>query len=140
MLDIFLRLSSAQAILDTGASESYVDTLAKGDAISPGARIKVAIATAYVDTGGGTIYATLQTDDNTSFTSPTNLVTGPTRTIAAGAAEAGGAVGVVMLDHVIPPEVERYLRVYYTFSAAMDAGAMDAHIQLDTAKTMDKQL
>lgn len=140
IMDDYLKLSSTQAILNTGASTSHIDTLAAGDAISPGAKIRVKIATAYVDTDGGTIYATLQTDDENTFTNATTLITGPTITIAAGAAAAGGAVGVTLLDHVIPPKCLRYLRVYYTFSAAMDAGAMDAHIVLDTAKTMDKQL
>jgi len=140
ILDDYLKLSSTQAILDTGASTSYIDTKAAGDAISPGAKIRVKIATAYVDAGGGTIYATLQTDDEITFTDATTLITGPTITIAAGAATAAGAVGVTLLDHVIPPGAKRYLRVYYTFSAAMDSGAMDAYIVLDVPKTMDKQL
>lgn len=140
IMDKYLALSEAQAILDSGASTSHVDTLAAGDAISPGAKIRVKIATAYVDAGGGTIYASLQTCAESTFAAPTTLITGPTITIAAGAATAAGAVGVTLLDHVIPPKVLRYLRVYYTFSAAMDSGAMDAHILLDVPKTMDKQL
>ena len=140
ILDDYLKLSAAQAILNTGASTSHIDTLAKGDAITPGAKIRVKIATAYVDAGGGTIYATLQTCAESTFADPTTLITGPTITIAAGAATAAGAVGVKLLDHVIPVGVLRYLRVYYTFSAAMDSGAMDAHIVLDTPKTMDKEL
>lgn len=141
ILDNYLVLSDAQAILNTGASTSFIDTLAAGDAISPGARIRVKIATAYVDAGGGTIIAKLETDSDSGFaTALVTLATGPTITIAAGAATAAGAVGVTLLDVVIPPLCKRYLRVYYTFSAAMDSGAMDAHIVLDTNKTMDKQL
>ena len=139
--DKYLQLSETQALLDTGASTNYIDTLAAGDAISPGARIKVRIATAYVDAGGGTIIMKLETDTDSGFaTNLKTLVVGPTITIAAGAAAAGGAVGVVLLDAVIPPMASRYLRVYGTFSAAMDAGAIDAEIVLDTAKTVDKQL
>lgn len=141
IIDKDLVMGDGQAILDTGASTSYIDTLAAGDAISPGARIKVQIGTAYVDAGGGTIIAKLETDSDSGFaTDLKTLVTGPTITIAAGAAAAGGAVGVVLLDVVIPPMALRYLRVYFTFSAAMDSGAMDSRIVLDTAKTMDKQL
>jgi len=141
IIDAFLVLSDNQLILDTGASTSYVDTLAAGDAISPGARIKVSISTAYVDAGGGTIRAKLETDSDSGFaTDLKTLVEGPTITIAAGAATAAGAVGVVLLDAVIPPQALRYLRVYYTFSAAMDSGGMDARIVLDTAKTTDRQL
>lgn len=144
ILDKYLKFNAeaGQEILNTGASTSHIDTLAAGDAISPGARIKVRIAAAYIDAGGGTIYAALQTDTVDTFNSGNlkNLIIGPTITIAAGAATAAGAVGVVLLDAVIPPKVLRYLRVYYTFSAAMDEGKMDASIVLDTAKTVDKQL
>ena len=45
IIDAFLVMSDNQLILNTGASTSYVDTLAAGDAISPGARIKVSIST-----------------------------------------------------------------------------------------------
>jgi len=141
IIDKDLEMDNGYAILDTGASENYIDLLAAGDAIAPGARIKVQIGTAYVDAGGGTIIAKLETDTDSGFgTALKTLVTGPTITIAAGAAASGGAVGVVLLDVVIPPMASRYIRVYYTFSAAMDAGAMDARIVLDTGKTLDKQL
>jgi hypothetical protein len=142
IMDKYLRFNAdtGQTILDTGASTSFIDAKAAGDAISPGARIKARIATAYVDAGGGTIIATLQTCAEATFASPTTLVTGPTRTIAAGAATAAGAEGVVLMDAVIPPGILRYVRMYYTFSAAMDSGAVDAAIVLDTAKTVDKQL
>ncbi len=140
IIDKYLVMSDAQAILDTGASTSFIDTKAAGDAISPGARIKAQIATAYVDAGGGTIIASLQCDSDSAFGSARTLVVGPTITIAAGAATAAGAVGVVLLDTVIPPICERYVRMYYTFSAAMDSGAIDASVVIDTCKTMDKQL
>ncbi|TSA28586.1 hypothetical protein D4R71_00340 [bacterium] len=140
--DKFLEMSAGQTVTTSGnnASTSYVDTLAAGDAISPGARVKARIATAYVDAAGGTLYAKLQTCAESTFTVPTDLLTGPTITIAAGAATAAGAVGVVLLDHVIPAKVLRYLRILYVLSADMDAGAVDGCIVLDTAKTMDKQL
>ncbi len=139
--DAELLLSNNQLILDTGASTSHIDTLAKGDAISPGARIVVKISTAYVDAGGGTIIAKLETDSSNGFaTALVALATGPTITIAAGAATSAGAVGIVLLDVVIPPTVKRYLRVYYTFGAAMDSGGVDARIVLDSDKPLDKGL
>jgi len=140
-IDKDLVMADGQAILDSGVSTDHIDTLAAGDAISPGARIKVQIGTAYVDAGGGTIIARLETDSDDGFATDLKvLAVGPTITIAAGAAAAGGAVGVVLMDVVIPPLALRYLRVAWAFSAAMDSGAMDARIVLDTAKTMDKQL
>ncbi len=136
-----LLLSDNQLILDTGASTSYVDTLAAGDAIAPGARVVAKISTAYVDVAGGTIIATLQTDSDPGFAvANVTLLTGPTITIAAGVATSAGAVGVTLMDKVIPAGVKRYLRMYYTFGAAMDSGGLDARIVLDSDKPVDKGL
>lgn len=142
ILDYLLKMSAAQAVLSIGdtASESYVDAIAAGDAVTPGAKVKARIATAYVDAGGGTIIAKFQTCAEPAFGSPTTLITGPTITIAAGAATAAGAVGVVVMDAPIPVGVLRYNRMLYTLSAAMDAGAIDAAIVLDSDKTLDKVL
>jgi len=135
-----LLLADNQLLLDTGASESHIDALAAGDAITPGARLVSKISTAYVDAGGGTIIATLQTCAESAFGAPTTLLTGPTITIAAGAATAAGAVGVTLMDKVIPAGLLRYTRMYYTFSAAMDSGGLDARIVLDSDKPLDKGL
>ena len=142
ILDYQLQMSAAQAVLSSGdtASTSYVDTLAAGDAITPGAKVKARIATAYVDAGGGTLIAKFQTCAESAFSSPTTLLTGPTITIAAGAATSAGAVGVVLMDALIPVSVLRYCRMLYTTNAAMDAGAIDANIVLDSDKTLDKVL
>jgi hypothetical protein len=138
-IDSELEFDDNDAHLSSAASKDYVDTLAAGDAISPGAKVVAKISTAYVDAGGGTIVATLQTSDDSSFGSYTTLLTGPTVTIAAGAATAAGAVGVTLMDAVIPPGVLRYLRMYYTMTA-MDAGSIDARIVLDSDKLLDKGL
>lgn len=120
------------------ASTNYVDMLAAGDAITPGARAVVRISTAYVDAGGLDIYVKLQCDDNSSFSSAKDLAIGPTITIAAGAATAAGAVGITLLDIVIPPRAERYLRILYVLTAASDAGSVDAYVTLDSTKLQDK--
>jgi hypothetical protein len=138
--DAFLLFDDNHLILDTGASTSHVDTLAAGNALTPGARAVAKIATAYVDAGGGTIITTLQTCAEDTFAAPTTLLTGPTITIAAGAATAAGAVGVTLLDAVIPAGVLRYVRFYHTFSAAMDSGGIDSRIVLDSDHLLDKGL
>jgi len=138
--DAELLLDDNQLLLDTGPSESHIDALVAADAITPGARIVSKISTAYVDAGGGTIIATLQTCAEPAFGAPTTLLTGPTITIAAGAATAAGAVGVTLMDKVIPAGVLRYVRMYYTFGAAMDSGGLDARIVLDSDKPLDKGL
>jgi len=139
-IDSQLEFDDNDAHLTSTASTDYVDTLVAADAITPGARVLAKISTAYVDAGGGTIITKLQTCAESGFGSPTTLLTGPTITIAAGAATAAGAVGVTLLDGVIPAGVLRYLRVYYTLSQTMDAGSTDARIVLDTDKLLDRGL
>lgn len=140
--DAELLMSDNQDVLSSGdvASDSHIDTLKAADAIAPGAKVKANISTAYVDAGGGTIIAKFQTCAEDTFSSPTTLITGPTITIAAGAATAAGAVGVVLMDAVIPAGVLRYCRMLYTLNAAMDAGGIDASIVLDTDKLLDRGL
>jgi len=142
-IDSELEFDDNDAHLSSGASTDYVDTLAAGDAISPGAKVVAKVSTAYVDAGGGTIVATLQTSADSAFGSYTTLLTGPTVTIAgssvADPAVGVGGIGTTLLDAVIPPGVLRYLRVYYTMTA-MDAGSTDARIVLDSDKLLDKGL
>jgi hypothetical protein len=134
MVDNSLLLSDAQNIQDTGASTSHVDSLAAGDAISPGARIKVSVNTAYARAAGAsTLVVTLQCDSDSAFGSAKTLLT------SASFATSELTAGAVLLDAVIPNGVERYIRAYYTFGAAHDSGKLDAHITLDTAKGVDKQ-
>jgi hypothetical protein len=138
-----LFTGAGQAVLNIGvtASTDHVDTLAAGDAIAPGARIMCRILTQYTDVGGGTIIASVITDSDPGFaTAPVTIITGPTITIAAGAATAAGAPGVVLLDAVLPPTMKRYFRVSWTLSAALDAGAMEAFVVLDSDKLLDRGL
>lgn len=141
--DAELLFDSNHLLLNTGASASHVDTLAAGNAISPGARAVAKVKTVYVDAGGGTIITTLQTCAEDTFAAPITLLTGPTITIGAGVAApalGAGAVGTVLLDAVIPAGVLRYVRFYHTFSAAMDSGGIDARIVLDSDQPLDKGL
>lgn len=136
MLDKLLVMSDAQAVTSSAAGDYYVDTLAAGDAIAPGARLKVLVNTAFVTGDSATLTVALQTDDKSSFSSATTLYT-----TSALAATSIDAAGDNVIDIVIPPKAERYLRVYYTVgTGTFSAGKIDARIVLDTAKTHDKQL
>ena len=136
IIDAYLVLDDAQAITVTRASTSFIDSLAAGDAISPGARLKVQVNTAFVTGDSATLTVALQCDDNSGFNSAKTLVT--TSAIAVTSIDA---IGDVVLDVVIPPMCERYIRAYYTVgTGSFSAGKIDARIVLDTAKTMDKQL
>jgi hypothetical protein len=136
IIDGFLVLSDAQAVTSSAASTDYVDTLAAGDAIAPGARVKVQVNTAFTTGDSATLTVALECDDNASFTSAKTLVT-----TSALAVTSIDAAGDSVLDVVIPAIAERYIRVYYTVgTGSFSAGNIDARIVLDTAKTMDKQL
>lgn len=134
--------AAGQAVVNIGTTVStdHVDALAAGDAISPGARVIARIFTQYTDGAGGTIIASLQTCAEDTFAAPTTIATGPTITIAAGAATAAGAPGVVLLDSVIPAGVLRFLRLAFVLSAALDAGAVEGFIALDSDKMLDRGL
>jgi len=134
--------ASGQTVVGNGANAStdHVDALAAGDALTPGARVVARIFTQYTDAGGGTIITSLQTCAENTFAAPTTIATGPTITIAAGAATAAGAPGVVLLDSVIPAGALRFLRLNFQLSAAMDAGAVEGFICLDTDKLLDRGL
>ena len=135
IMDEFLVMSDAQAVTASIASTDYIDTLAEGDAITPGARLHVLVNTLFETSDVGTLTIALQTDAATTFdTGPTTLFT----TSALGAASL--TAGSVLIDIVVPKGVLRYLRVYYTVANTFTAGNIDARIVLDTAKTMDKNL
>jgi hypothetical protein len=136
ILDNYLVVSDAQAVTVTAASTSHIDSLAAGDAVAPGARLKVQVNTAFVTGDGATLTVALQCDSDSAFGSVKTLFT-----TSALAVTAIDAVGDIVVDIQIPMGCERYIRVYYTVgTGSFSAGKIDARIVLDTDKTMDKQL
>lgn len=133
LIDALLVMSDAQAVTSSAAGSYYVDALAAGDALNPGARIHVVVNTLFVTGDSATLTVALQTDDNASFSSATTLLT--TSALAATALTAGA----VLLSAVIPTRVERYLRVYYTVgTGTFSAGNVDARIVLDSHVDLDE--
>ena len=92
--DYQLVLSDAQAITNASADSTYyIDTLAAGNAITPGATFNVKINTACTTADGGTIIATLSTGTSSDLsTGEVVLITAPTLTVVSAA--AGSAAGV----------------------------------------------
>jgi hypothetical protein len=136
IIDNLLVMSDAQAVTVSAASSSHIDTLAAGDAISPGARLKVQINTAFTTGDNATLTIALQCDSDSAFGSPKTLFA-----TAALAVTSIDAIGDIPVDIVIPKGCERYVRMYYTVGVGtFSAGKIDARIVLDTNKTMDKDL
>ena len=104
ILDNNLVLSAAQVVTVTADSQNIVDTLAAGDAITPGARFRASAKVLAVDSGSdATVTVALQTSaDNSTWV--TLVATG------ALAFSAWSPAGAVLIDTVIPTGCRRYLK------------------------------
>jgi len=110
MLDKNLFFDDNAEQLTTGASTNYLD-LEIGRNIGAGTPLYIEslVRTAMTDASSdSTMTLTLETDDNTSFSSPTELQTIGTFS-ATSAAGTKLSVGLVISD-----SVQRYIRVKYT--------------------------
>ncbi len=139
IIDYNLVLSDAQDIsgaAGSDASTSYLDQLAAGDAIGDGCWAQFLIDTAFAGTAGSSITFALQTDDNASFTSPTTVMT---RSMDITELTAG-VVPICAQLPLHPNGMQRYIRGYYTSTAALSAGKVDLRIVKDVDKTLDKVL
>lgn len=129
ILDSQTRFSDAQSIAaaaSTVASTNYYDTGATPDiGIGQETYLVISIGTA-VAGAGASVQFLLQTDDNSSFSSPTSF-------------PLTGAIGVASLTANsvqyrgrLPIGLERYIRVAYTISGATTtAGTATAYITND---------
>lgn len=116
-------MSNDQAITTTAASTDLIDLglteMGEGEPIEVICQVTTAFA------GGTSIDAALQTDDNASFSSATQL-------------QATGAIATATLVQgyrfkfsVLPEDCERYLRINYTVVGTMSAGNILAGLALD---------
>lgn len=126
ILDSYLLLADAQKLTATGASTSYIDTVAAGDA-NVGAWFVVRIGTACTSATALTACTfALQTDDSATFPSATTLLT------TTSIAKASLTKDTEIFAARIPPGVQRYLRGYVTVTAGpLTAGSWDMFIVAD---------
>jgi len=125
ILDRNLRFSNAQSVAASAASTDYIDLMVTAPIIGEGSRpvsIYIVVTTAIV---GDTVVVTLQTDAATSFD------TGPTTAQTIGTIPSGAAIGYAL---TVPFEIDgvealdRYIRLYYTDSGSVSAGAVTAFL------------
>jgi hypothetical protein len=135
ILDYNLVLGSAQAVTTSGATTSYVDTLAAGDAIAHAAVVQFLINTAVTSSGAVNVTFDLQTATDSAFTSPVTLS-------SSGVVAKATLVAGYPLTYPIPTGCLQFLRGYYTLSATTNGGKIDCRIILagDFDKTLDKTL
>lgn len=125
ILDASLVFSDAQAVTATAASDNYVDQLAAGNAYV-GPWVIFRVDTVFSAGGSPTLTIDIETDDNTSFSSPTVLLTLGT-TVAKTTLVAGYS-----LKKRLPTGSERYLRAKYTVaSGPFEGGKADVFMAKD---------
>lgn len=124
MLDALLKFSSAQAPTtgDT-ASTDYIDALQPGNALVKPLYLEIIVNTTVTSGGAGTVAFVLQTDDNSSFSSPTEIYS------TAAIAKTTLVAGYKAVQIPLPVGMERYIRVVYRVATAdLTAGKFDAYL------------
>jgi outer membrane cobalamin receptor len=113
LLDAQLLFSDLQAVTATANSTNLIDTLAARD-IAAGEDLYVTcvVTTTTVSAGSTTLTITLETDDNSSFSSATTLYT------TSAIPKATLVAGYRALAFKLPRYTERYLRLVYTVAVA----------------------
>ena len=119
--------SDNQAITADAASTNIID-LAQGQLkeVAYGTPIPLRIQVTQSFTGATTVEIKVQTDDNTSFSSPTTLAT--TGALANDTLKAGYVAPI----NFVPRGNDRYMRIYYDVTvgsgASISAGKITAGI------------
>lgn len=129
ILDTQARFSSAQSIAaaaGTLASTDYIDTGAAADiGIGNDIMLQISIGTAVAGAGASVQFA-LQSDDNTSFSTPTTFP------LTAAIPVASLTANSVQFRGRLPIGLERYVRVAYIISGATTtAGTANAFLAND---------
>ena len=133
ILDAELMFSEDQAVTASAASTNYIDLGVARDIGNGENLYLVLLVTETMDDAGddSTLAVTLQTDDNTSFSSATTL-----ETLTTFAALT--AAGTVVYKRIDPASYERYIRLYYTTANGdLSAGKFTAFITKDIQKYAD---
>lgn len=137
ILDSQNLFSDGQAVTASAASTNYIDlgaggtpyegASALGRAIGKGVPIALMVQVSVTFATLTSLAVSVETDDNTSFSSATTVVTTPA--IGVASLVAGYRFPLEVLPHGIN---ERYLRLYYTVAGSnATAGAIDAGLVAD---------
>lgn len=124
LIDSQNEFSQDQAITATAASTNIIDLsldrdIGKGEPVP----ILVQVTTTFTAAGAATLTVDLETDDNSSFSSATNLWT------SGAIGKATLVAGYKFLIHYMPRANEQYLRLNYTVATGpMTAGKIQACI------------
>lgn len=131
-VDAQLEFDNAAEHLTTEASDNYLDLNVAVPDLGAGETLYfvIAVTTAFTDASSdSTMTITLETDDNTSFSSATTAQT-------VGTFAALSAVGTRLIVPLAPAAfLERYMRVKYTVANGdLSTGNFDAFITKDISQ------
>jgi hypothetical protein len=125
IMDKLLQMSDSQAVTTTAASTDYIDQKAAGNA-EKALFLVIMVRETVTAAGAATVNFSLETDDNSSFSSPTVLF--QTGDIGKAALVANSEVCKVR----IPFGAERYLQTKFTVGTGpLTAGKFDAFLVVD---------
>jgi hypothetical protein len=144
ILDQTVLLSDEQAIVATAASTDYLDLGATGTPklrnatalirnISKGEPIPFLVQITEAFNTLTSLTVAIQTDDNTSFSSPTTVYS---ESIVLASLTLGARINI----DVLPKNVkERYMRMYYTVvGTAPTLGKVTAGVSMGNSQTMSE--
>lgn len=121
IIDKLMELSDDQALTATAASTNTVDFGATRD-IAPGEPMYLVVTSKAAPGGTSpTIAISIETDDNTGFSSATTLVS--SGTLAAAAFGLGTRIVIP-----VPHGCERYVRGKFTLGGTSPTFTVDAHL------------
>jgi hypothetical protein len=124
ILDNQTKFSALQAVTASAASTNYYDNQVAGDAYDNELYLVCRVGTAFATLTNLTI--SIQTDDNTSFSSATTLASSPAIVLASLTADTE------VFKVRVPKGLERYFQVYYTVGGSnATAGTIDAFLVKD---------
>lgn len=124
ILDALTKMSAAQAITTSGASTSYIDTIAAGEAYN-GSFVYFKVDTTVTSaTTDASVTVIIQTSATSTFDSTTTLFQSdaiPEATLVAGYEVKGR----------LASGAKRYIRAYYTSTKTLTAGAVTTALVKD---------
>ena len=126
IIDKELKLSDQQAVTASAASTNYIDQTAAGDAEKQMYLMVRCHTSAASSNSSATMTISIQTDNNSSFSSPTTLVS------SAAMGVSSLVANTYLMKVRLPLGTERYIRVYYTIGTEnLTAGKFDAFLAHD---------
>lgn len=123
--DLYMSDAQVETLVATAPSTNHIDLQAPASTIDVDNFIVVSMNAAATSGGAATVLVTVETDNDVSFGSATEIHA------TAAVPVADLVLGYQFIKWRLPavPELERYLRVTYTIgTAVLTAGAFDAYL------------